>query len=119
MSSPQCAQRNDVPASDVPASSLCPQEQSITNRHCGFIWFPKHLESANADHQPVVALDDPLDCGPTTTRLHGVVIRRFPLAYRQTSVGLDSTSNFGFRSSNIRKNDSRLDFSKKARVPIQ
>ena len=33
----------------------------------------KLFQSGNADHQPVVAVDDPCDYGPPTTRLHGVV----------------------------------------------
>lgn len=33
------------------------------------------LYSPNADHQPVVAVTDLCDDGPTTTRLHGVVMR--------------------------------------------
>ena len=42
-----------------------------------------------------------------------------PLASGQILVGIGSTLNSGFRSSNFAKNDSRSDFSKKAKVPIQ
>jgi hypothetical protein len=34
---------------------------------------PRYCLPINADHQPVVAVDDPCDCGPSTTRLHGLV----------------------------------------------